>query len=161
MKAGDYVQRLKFIAGKRKYLFCTDQQGYSFMLPIMEEAFQHNIPFELVYLGDMSREVGASTDLVQWLSQQKMGSYLYFAGGWDKLYEVKRFAEEIGYSSEEAQYMGIGQRMIRVFCCRCHGINECEDHIEVIHCSHCDLSLAVTDHYSPIRNAYLGFVAKL
>jgi dimethylamine monooxygenase subunit C len=164
------IQKATFIPGKRKYLFCADQKGMTILNPVIELVIQKNLSFELVFMGENHEQEPPPTDLPKWLNQQKMGSYLYLAGPWDMLKSIKRLAEEMGFSDEEAQFIGYGVQQMNVFCCRCHGITEME--IQEINqqekkmqpeimCRHCDLLLAVSDHYSSLRDAYLGYVAKL
>lgn len=151
-----------FVPGKRKYLFYTDQMGKSLLKPIIDEAIVNNDSFELVFKGTSKFELQA-TDIVKWLSQQKMGSYLYVALPWHEIYDFKKMIESIGLTDEESQLIGHGQQNVKVFCCRCHGITE-ELHIEMdqhLNCQHCHLLLVVSDHYSRLKNAYLGYVAKL
>ncbi|MFC3884478.1 dimethylamine monooxygenase subunit DmmA family protein [Bacillus songklensis] len=164
------IQKATFISGKRKYLFCADQKGMSILTPIIERVIEEKLSFELLFMGENHEKELPPADLSKWLSQQKMGSYLYLAGPWNMLKSIKRLAEEIGFSDEEAQFVGYGVQQMNVFCCRCHGITEMEIQETSqqekkikpeIMCRHCDLLLVVSDHYSSLRDAYLGYVAKL
>ncbi|WP_442598907.1 hypothetical protein [Neobacillus sp. D3-1R] len=147
-----------FVEGKREYLFYTDQKGISLLQPIIGEIFKKNTPFKVVM-----KEDDIDFDLTKWLKDQKMGSYLYAALPWEELFVFKNVVEEIGFTEEESQFIGYGQQTIKVFCCRCHGMTEGKN-LEMdqeIHCSYCQLLLVVSDHYSRVKNAYLGYVAKL
>lgn len=145
--------QIKLVRGKQKYLFYTDQRGFEFLLPVIEMVKELMLPYELVFEGER--------DLSEWLTSQKMGTYLYGALEWSKLSSIKVLAEDIGFSVEEAQYMGYGNRRINVFCCRCHGLTEVDSGVEKVNCIHCQLLLEVSEHYSSLREAYLGYVAKL
>ncbi|MDQ0246861.1 hypothetical protein J2S09_004481 [Bacillus fengqiuensis] len=154
------MEKATFISGKQKYLFCTDQGGLAILNPIIELMADKELSFELVLMGEHSEQGPSSKDLSEWLSQQKMGSYLYAAASWDKVINIRRLAEKIGFSDEEAQYIGYDTQPINVFCCRCHGINKMKEQTEIT-CCHCGLLLIVSDHYSSLRDTYLGYVAKL
>lgn len=145
--------QITLVPDKRKYLFCTDQIGLELLQPVIEWVKELMLPYEIVIEGER--------DLFEWLSPQKMGTYLYVSLEWSKLRTVKSLAEEIGYSVEEAQYIGYGDHRINVFCCRCHGLTEVDLGAMEITCKHCRLLLEVSDHYSSLREAYLGYVAKL
>lgn len=152
-----------FVPGKRKYLICVDQQGHKLLSPIIENLVENNHSFELIFIGGNTQE----TNLKKWLAEQRMGSYLYAALNWEQLRILKKLAYEACYSEEESQFIGYGTQSINVFCCRCHGMTPVE--VEEISgfvnaeimCDHCRLLLSVSDHYSSLREAYLGYVAKI
>lgn len=145
-----------FVLGKRKYLFCADEKGLAILQSIINQVIDKNLSFEVVFIGEVQ-----VTDLVVWLSGQRMGSYLYIAAHWNQLKAIKQLAEEIGFSEEEAQYIGYGEKEKYLFCCRCQGITKLDaqnrEQVEV-NCIHCDLLLEISDHYSRLRDAYLGYV---
>lgn len=149
-----------FVPGKKKYLFYTNQSGTSLLKPILDEAIAQNYPLEIIFNKEKEQQL---SDITQWLSRQKMGSYLYVALPWNEIDEMKSLIESIGFTAEESQFIGYGPQNIKVFCCRCHGITE-EINIKVdqyLNCQHCQLLLVVSDHYSRQKNAFLGYVAKL
>lgn len=149
------------IPSKRKYLFLADQQGMTILNPIIEQAIINNNSFEVVFLGGNIELEFPRTDIIQWLINQKMGTYLYVALPWRELNPLKLMLEEVGYSEEEYHSFGYGDKPKNVFCCRCHGITEVANEEVEISCPHCHLLLEVSEHYSSLRNAYLGYVAKL
>jgi dimethylamine monooxygenase subunit C len=146
---------------KRKYLFLADQQGMTILNPIIEQAIINNDSFEVVFLGGKIDQEFPETDINQWLINQKMGTYLYVALPWGELNQIKLIIEEVGFSEEEYHSFGHGDKPRNVFCCRCHGITDLANEEVEISCRHCHLLLEVTDHYSPLHDAYLGYVAKL
>ncbi|HLO11018.1 MAG TPA: dimethylamine monooxygenase subunit DmmA family protein [Pseudoneobacillus sp.] len=150
-----------FIQGKRKYLFLVDQIGIELLKPIIDHTIEKNNSFEAVFLGELIEGETEKTNIEQWLSKQKMGTYLYVALPWNKLLETKRLIEKIGFTEEEVQCIGYGHKQIHVFCCRCHGITTVTNGEDFIPCQYCQLELEITDHYSSLRDAYLGYVAKL
>jgi dimethylamine monooxygenase subunit C len=151
-----------FINGKRKYLYICDQAGYSLLKSLIDQTIQNNDPMELVFLGASSHyQEQADTNLKQWLISQKMGTYLYVALDWNQLSSIKSLAEQIGFSKEEAQFFGHGTKYKKVFCCRCHGLSEAMEAQTELECKHCKLELAISDHYSTLRDAYLGYILKL
>jgi dimethylamine monooxygenase subunit C len=144
-----------FVPGKRKYLFCGDKEGLKKLQPIIAEVTQHKLPIEC-------REV-ESTDLTSWLGRQKMGSYLYVCVSWKRIRALKLLAENIGFTEEESQYIGHGERNVNMFCCRCHGVTPIPESQsnKKINCSHCQLMLTISDHYSSLRDAYLGYAVEI
>lgn len=146
-----------FVPGKRKYLFCGDQQGLKLLSSVIERVKEDGLLHEVF---STKGEVDC-VHLSEFLKDQKMGTYLYMALPYHQLQQAKKIAEDIGFSDEEAQYIGYGEKLIRIFCCRCHGINEIKSDKEEILCNQCGLELSVSDHYSVYHNAVLGYVAKL
>ncbi|SFE47218.1 hypothetical protein SAMN05428981_1062 [Bacillus sp. OV194] len=153
---------MKFVPGKRKYLICGDTYGIRLLQPITQKIMEQKTPFERMEITD-------EVKVRSWLSHQKMGCYLYVSAAWPEIERLKNITEDIGFlSEEEVQFIGHGDRVIHVFCCRCHGLTELkvthsetlQDGMEIT-CCQCALLLSVSDHYSSLRNAYLGYVAKL
>jgi dimethylamine monooxygenase subunit C len=145
-----------FVPGKRKYVFCGDQHGLKLLSNVIERVKEEDLSHDLfLFTGNQESQ------LSKFLINQKMGTYLYMALPVDQLQQAKKIAEDIGFSEEEMQFIGYGEKVIRVFCCRCHGINEIRNYEEEIICNQCGLELSVSDHYSVFHNAVLGYVAKL
>lgn len=152
MKNGEAI----FIKGKRKYLFCADEQGVKLLSHLIEMAKEEGISYEWLHIVD-----GYGLALQEIMSDQKMGTYLYVALPYSELKHVQVLAESIGYSYEEAQFIGYGEKTVQVFCCRCHGINiALENQMELV-CDKCRLTMSVSDHYSALHHAFLGYLAKL
>lgn len=146
-----------FVPGKRKYVFCGDQQGMKLLSNVIEQVKEEGLLHE-IFLIEGEAEW---SQLSEFLKDQKMGTFLYLGLANDQLLQAKLVAETTGFSEEEAQYIGHGEKVFRIFCCRCHGINETTNTVEEIICRQCGLKLSVSDHYSIFHNAVLGYVAKL
>ncbi|MDQ1147613.1 hypothetical protein QE429_004440 [Bacillus sp. SORGH_AS 510] len=150
-------EKINFVTGKRHYLFCADEEGMKLLQPLIDVVIDGNISYEIQSM----KEEWDPTYFSKWISRQKMGSFLYVAADWNRLKNLKRIAEDAGFSDEESQYIGCGKQQIKIFCCRCHGLSILEKGQSERTCDHCDLLLEVSNHYSPLRDAFLGYVAKL
>ncbi|WNB91714.1 dimethylamine monooxygenase subunit DmmA family protein [Bacillus sp. NEB1478] len=142
-----------FIGNKRKYLFCADQQGMKLLSDVMEQASEKEI-----FRFEDERDW---TEFTSFLEKQKIGTYLYVSLPPNDLSQARKLSEDAGFSEGDAQFIGYGEKVVRVFCCRCHGINKKVDKQLEIFCQHCGLELSISDHYSKTHDAYLGYVAKL
>ncbi|TMU85211.1 hypothetical protein FGG79_15150 [Bacillus sp. BHET2] len=144
-----------YVPNKRKYLFCGDHPGQQILAPLIKKAMNENVSFEAIFIGEKEE-----TDIALWLQGQKMGCYLYIAIEWNKLSAIKKIAENCGFSDEEAQYIGHGVEMIHVFCCRCHQTTKMSRKgiKKPTRCSNCYLMLSVSDHFSPLKESYLGYM---
>lgn len=154
-------KQVRFEPNKRKYIFIANKLGMPSLTSIIEQVKLNNLSFEEIDLNFGENQELPSPEMTEWLSQQRMGTYLYVALPYEKLNPFRRLIEEIGYSAEEYQCIGLGEKKIRVFCCRCHGISEAIKEISEVSCHQCQLQLEITDHFSSLKNAYLGYVAKL
>lgn len=145
-----------FINGKRKYIFCGDDQGLKLLSSVMEKVIEEGLIHERFLLSDRKMPL-----LEDFLRSQKMGTFLYLAIPFSELQRFRTAIEDIGYSDEEVQYIGYGEKIISLFCCRCHEINKTKHEQKRLFCQGCGLDLEVSDHYSDLHDAFLGYVAKL
>ncbi|HET7628090.1 MAG TPA: dimethylamine monooxygenase subunit DmmA family protein [Bacillales bacterium] len=137
----------EFAANKRLYLLFGDEAGRKMLQEIEKTLAEKELPFE--------RHYGRS-DAAQWLSQQKMGSYLYGAGRSDWVDQMKRLAENAGFSEEEMQWLTVGAENKQVFCSGCHAVQRAGSRRRLA-CANCGLPLSVSEHYSTFHRAYLGY----
>lgn len=149
-------ENITHVPRKRHYLFCADEEGMKLLQPLIDAVKEGDTSYEIQIVKEWNPAY-----FMKWFSLQKMGSYLYVAAEWNTLKNLKQLAEDVGYSEEEAQYIGYGKQQIKVFCCRCHGISVLEKGQPERNCDHCGLLLEVSDHYSQLRDAFLGYVANL
>lgn len=144
---------LVFMKGKRKYLIFTDHVGALPALPLIQKLVEHNCLFEW-------RTVSTFTDaapyLIDWLSSQTIGSYLYLAGIRELIEKGREAAYEAGYSDDELQTYLVDDANTRIFCVVCEQTAFVPSGIQA-KCPHCDTLLSVTDHFSPRLQAYLAY----
>ncbi|WP_139364813.1 dimethylamine monooxygenase subunit DmmA family protein [Sutcliffiella halmapala] len=155
-------QTATYIPHKRHYLFCLAKKNQEYFAEIIANVKANEQIFETFYIKENIESILDVEDLKNWLGKQKMGTYLYIAASWNVLKGYKDIVESVGFSDEEAQYIAVGSTNRKVFCCRCHGVMELkvEELIEInnqITCTQCELNLSVSDHYSKLRDAYLGY----
>lgn len=144
---------LEFVEGKRKFLFCADSKGAETLHDLVHRAMKESIPFDFHVLEDPH-----DAFLQLWLSQQKMGTYLYIAGKSEFVKSVKNLALDIGFSDYEMQAAVIGTVKKKLVCSTCHGLNDVDDQTHAV-CAHCEQELEVSSHYSRRLDAYLGYVS--
>lgn len=144
---------LTLMEGKRKFLFCADSKGARSLYILVSQAIDENVQFDFHVFQDVSEE----SFVDEWLSQQKMGVYLYISGAADFLKRIQNKALKIGFSEHDLHSLPTGTAKKKLVCCTCHGESEV-DVQSYITCAHCGLELEVSDHYSRRLDAYLGYV---
>ncbi|MGA4721506.1 dimethylamine monooxygenase subunit DmmA family protein [Fictibacillus nanhaiensis] len=144
-----------FIEGKRKYIFCSDEHGLRVLSSVFEHVKKEKSAYEWYHFSAEKREL-----LEEFLSKQKMGTFLYVVLPYSELHIVQTIAAHIGFSSDEAQFIEYSEKWISIFCCRCHELNRAEEQQTELTCHQCELKLEVSDHYSELHHAFLGYPAK-
>lgn len=146
-----------YVPNKRQYLFIVDAVGREAISDVLAQVQAKKAPFELFQLDGDGNPTELHSEIEEWLNKRKMGTYLYAAASWEKLNVITNISEEVGFMGEEAQYRGVGENENAVFCCRCHGITRVRNNILHIECPGCLSTLSISDHYSNLKEAYLGY----
>lgn len=142
-----------FSKGKRKYLFCADSKGAEQLYILFQQAMEEKAPVDFLVI-----EHESDAFLNMWLSQQRMGTYIYLSGTWEFVQRLKNLALNAGFSDYEMQMNVLGPRGKKVICCKCHGVNDVEDELHIT-CKHCGIELEVSSHYSHRLESYLGYTS--
>lgn len=148
-------QAFSFIQGRRKYLLLADSSGFQEILPLFNLLKENEESYELRMIG--KPQTFSCREMEDWLSKQKIGTYLYISGKWEMVEQLIRIATRVGFTEEELQAKGFGKREKRVFCGRCYAINPTTTEREIV-CRQCGQTLEVSTHYSRLHDAYYGFV---
>ncbi|KPB04573.1 hypothetical protein [Bacillus sp. CHD6a] len=147
-----------FQPGKRHYVLCGDEEGLSSLKLIKEILLNDQLSFEEIHL-----KLECSSEVEKKFEMQKIGTFLYVAAEAKKLRKIKSTAGKLGYTSDETQYIIVGEEEKRIFCCRCHFVSSVDHTLyrdKHVNCAACSLQLVLSDHYSPVKDAYLGNVAQ-
>ncbi|MBK5501389.1 hypothetical protein [Peribacillus sp. TH14] len=166
--------RFKVNPAKRKCLIFSDNEGLSYIQPLFIGALESiETPYE-VHLIKNYKEILSDTDtplsfesvkelnifdernIKQLLKEQYMGTQLYIASSWKTAEYLFSLALDCGYSEEEIQVHGLGEKTEYVFCAKCYNLT-LKDNEENVVCSNCNTVLVVTHEYSKLRKGYLGF----
>ncbi|WP_373228815.1 dimethylamine monooxygenase subunit DmmA family protein [Cohnella sp.] len=88
---------------------------------------------------------------------QTVGTRIMTFCDWSIYKRVKRIARQAGYSNEEIQGYGFGEKEESVFCARCYRMQLKPNESEMT-CVQCGAALIVSDHYSPRLEAFIGYI---
>ncbi|MCQ6281199.1 dimethylamine monooxygenase subunit DmmA family protein [Bacillus sp. EB600] len=89
--------------------------------------------------------------------EQKIGTKIFISGPWSMIYHIKDIANTVGFTDDEIQYNGFGQKDHKVYCVKCYSYNKMSNN-KVITCEHCKVVLDVSNHFSKRLEAYLGYI---
>jgi dimethylamine monooxygenase subunit C len=141
-----------FLIDKKHVLLFADDKGISFIQPLTDQIKEKNLSFELVY----SPFEPSEKKLTGWLSNQQIGTALFIFAASNIAQKVYQLARQAGYFNEDIYLQKIGNGHKRVFCSKCHFINEVKNE-EPFHCQNCQLRIKPSNHYSSYHHAYLGY----
>ncbi|QFT91040.1 hypothetical protein FIU87_20530 [Bacillus sp. THAF10] len=144
-----------FVPGKRKYILIAKDNNDPLLLKIIDALKRTNSPFEQwVYCDEKPLE------LVDVIKLQKVGTYFYIALNQQAISILRPSLRGIGLTSGEVQYITTVAKEKTVFCSRCHEIFSVQEIGRgEVSCPACQLRLEVSEHFSTIKNAYMGYVA--
>lgn len=87
-----------------------------------------------------------------------MGMRFYAVGSEQFVWQLRGYARSFGLSEAEINLEVVDREFINIYCSNCQSINSLvSDNIFI--CSNCDIKLEVLDHFSRLKNAYLGISA--
>ena len=142
------IDHLKMDLGTATIYFTSKKKSEKYLLDFTEK---HGV--EVSFLQDYHAE-----KILPILSTAKMGTKLYLIGEWAMVLDIKQLALDFGFTEEEINVKGIGEKPEHVFCVKCYHINK-KPEKTVIQCEKCHQKLDVSSHYSRHHDAYLGFIS--
>ncbi|VEP16356.1 conserved hypothetical protein [Hyella patelloides LEGE 07179] len=92
------------------------------------------------------------------LERAYIGTRFYAIGSAQFIYDVENCARSFGMSEEEISLEVFDSKARRVYCSTCHTINYPVS-TNLITCSGCGIKLEIWEHFSRLKNAYLGVCA--
>ncbi|MBM7570189.1 dimethylamine monooxygenase subunit DmmA family protein [Aquibacillus albus] len=119
----------------------------------MKEKIDQLVPIEFSFAKVITEET-----VQEVLSNQTIGTYLLLGCDSELVRTIKRQAIEIGFSEQEMRLLQVGEKKEKLFCVKCYHYNNLTDEHTVV-CNHCQTKLDVSEHYSRVKEAYLGYIA--
>lgn len=142
-----------------RYLTTKFFDCYVYFMTDMNFADNKSLYFQDI-LGERFSKITFSQDnMNQILQSQEIGTRLFLLGKWSMVEELKKMAISIGFTDEEMDIYGVGEKIDYIFCAKCYQFSMKPNplHGETT-CSHCQTSLDVSSHFSKRLNAYLGYI---
>ena len=160
--------KMQFESGNR-YLVCVE--GKAINLVLTKLTILEHIPENLKILQWSKTEAEISLDreqfdsienlesrLVEILDRASMGMRFYAIGSEQFIGHICRYALSFGLSEAEIELEVVTKETKNIYCSNCLVINSLvRDNIFI--CSNCGIKLEVLEHFSRLKNAYLGICA--
>jgi dimethylamine monooxygenase subunit C len=149
--------------GKKMLLFLEDTEflkEVNFLDSLAKQKIEKNIYLIMDHVSADDRSIiipFSMNDVSTILTKQLVGTHLLIAGKLPFIQEIKEKAYLAGFSENEVQSVVLGPKQDKVFCVKCYSSN-LKQQAEEIHCSHCETTLQVSNHFSKRLNAYLGYI---
>ncbi|RAS74554.1 dimethylamine monooxygenase subunit DmmA family protein [Priestia endophytica] len=142
-----------------RYLTTKSFNCYVYFITEMDREDNKSLYFQDI-LGEQFSKISFSNDKInQILHSQEIGTRLFLLGKWSIVEDIEKVAKVIGFTDEEIDIHGVGEKIDHIFCAKCYQFSIKPDplHDETT-CSHCQIKLDVSNHFSKRLNAYLGYI---
>ncbi|MFV2048320.1 dimethylamine monooxygenase subunit DmmA family protein [Metabacillus sp. YM-086] len=142
-----------------RYLSTKSINCYVYFLTDMNNEDHKSLYFQDILGERFSRISPSHEEIKQILHSQEIGTRLFLLGKWSTVDDIEKIANDIGFTNEEIDKHGVGEKTDHIFCAKCYQFNLKQDPLqEEATCSHCQTKLDVSNHFSKRLNAYLGYI---
>ncbi len=166
MSSVPQTTKLKFDLSASRHLICVEEAAIDLVYSRLNALEYIPINLQILYLGerkDLDIEQFDSTEnlearLQKILEQAYMGTRFYAVGSEQFVQNLKGLARSFGMSEQEINLEAVNKKARNIYCSTCHSINP-QVQTNLITCSGCGIKLEVWEHFSRLKNAYLGVCA--
>ncbi len=122
------------------------------VLENIEKAIYENFPHLPIHFSQLD-----SADLSNYLQQQKIGTHMIVIGTRETITEWEKIGTQVGFPLDAIHKIVLEGDLKKVFCVRCYSLFPSQT-IEHVLCKNCHSQLDVSNHFSKLHNAYLGYI---
>ena len=142
-----------------RYLTTKPFTGHVYFVTNMNSEDNKTLYFQDI-LGKQFSKISFSYDEInQILHSQEIGTRLFLLGKWSTVDDIEKMANDIGFTDEEIDKYGAGEKTDQIFCAKCYQFSIKQDPFQAeTTCSHCQIRLDISNHFSKRHNAYLGYI---
>ena len=168
MRSVPQPTKIKFDLSASRHLICVEEAA---ILVYNRLNTLEHIPanLQILFLGeaierkDLDIEQFDSAEnlaarLQKILEQAYMGTRFYAVGSEQFVQNLRGLARSFGMLEEEINLEIVNRKARNIYCSTCHIINP-QVRTNIIICSGCGIKLEVWEHFSRLKNAYLGVCA--
>lgn len=158
--------KIKFDYSAKAHLFCIENRAIDILLKELDRLEYTPENIQVLQLGAIKVKHNLNikqfysienlqTELVKILDRAKMGVRFYAIGSEQFIWNLRGYARNFGLSNAEISLQAIDSKAKNIYCSNCQTINHLVE-ANILTCDNCDIKLEVLEHFSPLKNAYLG-----
>ena len=162
--------KLKFDLSASRHLICVEETAIDLVYNRLNTLKHIPANLQILFLGEIAIE-RKDLDIEQFdsaenlearlqkiLEQAYMGTRFYAVGSEQFVQNLRGLARSFGMLEEEINLEIVNRKARNIYCSTCHRINP-QVQTNIITCSGCGIKLEVWEHFSRLKNAYLGVCA--
>ncbi len=167
MRSVPQPTKLKFDLSASRHLICVEEDSIDLVYNRLNALEYIPVNLQILYLGkiaiarkdldieqfDLTENLEARLQKI--LAQACMGTRFYAVGSEQFVQNLKGFARSFGMLEEEINLEIVNKKARNIYCSTCHRINP-QVETNLVTCSGCGIKLEVWEHFSRLKNAYLG-----
>ena len=162
--------KMQFDKSGNRHLLCVEGEAIDLVLPKLKSSEDAAENLKILHWSE-AENVKSSLDierfnsiknlesrLVEILDRALMGTRFYAIGSEQFVWHLRGYAHSFGLSEAEIGLEVVSKETKNIYCSNCLVINSVvRDNIFI--CSSCGIKLEVLEHFSRLKNAYLGICA--
>lgn len=162
--------KIEFDSSGNSHLVCVENDAIDIVQARLEssEFIPQNIkilqlggtknPNTALHIEQFNSMANLKSRLTNIYDRATMGTRFYAIGSSQFVWHLRRYARSFGLSEAEISLEVVSNKAKNVYCSNCLVINSLvRDDIFI--CSGCEIKLEVAEHFSRLKNAYLGICA--
>ncbi|WP_052055524.1 dimethylamine monooxygenase subunit DmmA family protein [Myxosarcina sp. GI1] len=169
MRSVPQPTKLQFNSGSRHLICVENEEAMKTLYIRLDELDRHPQNLQILQVGvtenkrDLDIEQFDSVEklkvrLTEIFDRAYMGMRFYAIGSEQFVWQLRGFARSFGLSEEEISSEVVGSKARNIYCSNCQTINP-QVRTNITTCSSCGIKLEVQEHFSRLKNAYLGICA--
>lgn len=163
------LTKLQFGSGSRHLICVENKEAIETLYARLDVLEQRPQNLQILQVGATENERDLNVEqfdslaklkvrLTEILDRAYMGMRFYAIGSERFVWQLRNCARSLGMSEEEISLEVVGSKARDVYCSNCHKINA-EVCTNIVTCSGCGIKLEVQEHFSRLKNSYLGICA--
>ena len=169
MRSRTLSDKIKFDLSGNVHLICAEYRAINLILDKLNNLEDNRDRIQILQLGTTKIKKtlrieqfysieNLQAKLIEILNRATMGMRFYAIGLEQFVWNLRGCARSFGLSEAEISLEVIGNEAKNIYCSNCQTINPLINS-DIFTCSNCGIKLEVLEHFSRLKNAYLGICA--
>ena len=170
MRSLPQSDKIEFDFSGNAHLVCVEERAIDIILDKLNKLEYNRDRLQILHLGTTNIEqetviieqfhsiADLQAKLIEILDRAIMGMRFYAIGSEQFVGNLRGYARSFGLSEAEISLEAIDNEAKNIYCSNCLTINPLVNS-DIFTCSNCRIKLEVLEHFSRLKNAYLGICA--